>query len=77
MLEYSKQNGTLSTEKKLCFDCETTITNADLFYLLDNTDRKKICLLDTRPSEVFHTFKITSCDVINIPKENLVPGYKL
>lgn len=71
---YSKQNGIHPNEKKLCFECEFTITNAELFHLLQNTDRKKICLLDTRPSDVFHTFKIISCNVINIPKENLVPG---
>lgn len=56
---------------------ESTITNEDLLYLLKNTDRKKICLLDTRPSDIFHQYRIISCDVINIPKDILVLGYEL
>lgn len=71
---YSKQNGTHSNEKKKLFEFESTITNQNLLFLLENTDREKICLLDTRPEDVFHKFKIIACDVINIPKENLVPG---
>lgn len=62
--------------EKLHVEFESTITNENLFYLLQHTDRKKICLLDTRPSDVFQKFRITSCDVINIPKENLTAGYK-
>ncbi|XP_060851522.1 ubiquitin carboxyl-terminal hydrolase 8-like isoform X3 [Rhopalosiphum padi] len=62
------------SEEKLNFEFESTITNENLLYLLENTDRKKICLLDTRPSDIFYKNKINSCDVINIPKENLVLG---
>ncbi|XP_060876079.1 ubiquitin carboxyl-terminal hydrolase 8-like isoform X1 [Metopolophium dirhodum] len=61
-------------EEKLNFEFESTITNKNLLYLLDNTDKKKICLLDTRPSDIFNNNKIISCDVINIPKEHLVLG---
>lgn len=79
--QYSMQNEIISlvhpNEAKLNFEFESTITNSNLYSLLLCTDRKKICLLDTRPSDVFHKFKITSCDVINIPKENLIPGYEL
>lgn len=71
------QNKICTNEDNLNFEFESTITNNNLYTLLKYTDRKKICLLDTRPSEVFHKYKITSCDVINIPKENLIPGYEL
>lgn len=71
---YSKQNGIHSNEKIKLYELEFTITNHDLLNLLKNTDRNKICILDTRPADVFHKFKIIACDVINIPKEDLVPG---
>lgn len=77
---HSKQNSITTIEEKLNFVFErivaneSTITNEHLLYLLQKKDKKKICLLDTRPSDVFHKHQIISCDVINIPKENLVPG---
>lgn len=77
MPKYTEQNGIHSREKKNRFEFESIITNENLLYILDNTDRKKILLLDTRPSDVFQQFRITSCDVINIPKDYLVSGYKL
>lgn len=73
MLKHPNQKGKHS-EEKLNFEFESTITNENLLYLLENTDRKKICLLDTRPSDIFYNNKIISCDVINIPKENLILG---
>uniref|UniRef100_A0A2H8TIC7 Ubiquitin carboxyl-terminal hydrolase n=1 Tax=Melanaphis sacchari TaxID=742174 RepID=A0A2H8TIC7_9HEMI len=73
LLKHSNQKG-IHSEEKLHFEFESTITNENLLYLLENTDRKKICLLDTRPSDIFYKNKIISCDVINIPKENLVLG---
>jgi len=73
LLKNSNQNRK-RCEEKLDFEFETTITNENLLYLLENTDKKKICLLDTRPSDIFNKNKIISCDVINIPKENLVLG---
>ncbi|VVC25104.1 Hypothetical protein CINCED_3A014822 [Cinara cedri] len=75
-IKYSKPkvNGVRPNEEKNNFEFESTISNKDLFFLLQNTKRSKICLLDTRPSDAFQDSKITACDVINIPKENLVPG---
>ncbi|KAL4090510.1 hypothetical protein QTP88_025329 [Uroleucon formosanum] len=73
LIKYSNQNRK-RFEEKLNFEFESTITNENLLYLLDHTDKKKICLLDTRPSDIFNKNKIISCDVINIPKENLIPG---
>lgn len=73
MLKNSNQNRK-RVEEKLYFELESTITNENLLFLLNNTDKKKICLLDTRPSDIFNKNKIISCDVINIPKENLVLG---
>ncbi|XP_050059655.1 ubiquitin carboxyl-terminal hydrolase 8-like isoform X2 [Aphis gossypii] len=73
LLKQPNQKGKHS-EEKLNFEFESTITNENLLYLLENTDRKKICLLDTRPSDIFYKNKIISCDVINIPKENLILG---
>lgn len=76
MSNYSKQNDICPIEDKLSFEFESTITNKDLLYLLDDL-KKKICLLDTRPSDIFQKYRIISCDIINIPKEHLVPGYEL
>ncbi|KAL5235637.1 hypothetical protein ACI65C_003047 [Semiaphis heraclei] len=73
LLKNSNQNRK-RVEEKLYFELESTITNENLLFLLNNTDKKKICLLDTRPSDIFNKNKIISCDVINIPKENLVLG---
>lgn len=73
-IKYSKENAKHSNAEKLHLKFESTITNEDLLYILQNTDRKKICLLDTRPADIFQKYRITSCDVINIPKENIVPG---
>lgn len=76
MSKYSKKNGIRPNEEKLNFEFESTITNENLMDLLEKY-RKKICLLDTRPSDIFEKCRIISCDVINIPKEHLVPGYEL
>ncbi|XP_050424482.1 ubiquitin carboxyl-terminal hydrolase 8-like isoform X1 [Adelges cooleyi] len=56
---------------------ESTISNKDLLYLLNNTDKKLILILDTRPPELFQQFQITECDVcdvINVPKDILCSG---
>lgn len=74
--EYSKQNDVCPIEENLSFEFESTITNENLLNLLKK-HRKKICLLDTRPPDVFQKCKIISCDIINIPKEYLVSGYEL
>lgn len=71
--KYSKQNDICLNEERLNFEFESTITNENLLDLLEKY-RKKICLLDTRPSDIFEKCRIISCDIINIPKEHLVPG---